>query len=124
MHRLHVTGTEELFLRSYFYKGEAWQKRYFLLDEDPVLPKGNKIVRNISSWGRWIDLLNGVNDTLIYFQDNRIDADSSFYSFDEDHYRLKFDTSFYPSGFRHIPLEKIGLMRLDKTDKERNLEIK
>ncbi|MCK5208918.1 MAG: hypothetical protein KAQ79_12880, partial [Cyclobacteriaceae bacterium] len=95
-----------------------------LLEDDPVLPKGNKFVRNISSGGRWIDLLNGVNDTLVYFQDNRIDADSSFYSFNEDNYRLKFDTSFYPSGFRPIPLEKIGLTRFGKNDSERNLEIK
>ena len=103
---------------------ERYPQLVHLLEDDPVLPKGNKFVRNISSGGRWIDLLNGVNDTLVYFQDNRIDADSSFYSFNEDNYRLKFDTSFYPSGFRPIPLEKIGLTRFGKNDSERILEIK
>ncbi|MCD6596265.1 MAG: right-handed parallel beta-helix repeat-containing protein, partial [Bacteroidales bacterium] len=87
-----------------------------LLDDDPVLPKGNRFVRNISSGGRWIDLMNGVNDTLVYFQDNQINLDSSFYSFDEDDFYLKFDARMYPAGFRPIPLGRIGLK--DQVNKE------
>ena len=95
---------------------EHYPQLVHLLEDDPVLPKGNKFIRNISSGGRWIDLLNGVNDTLVYFQDNRIDADSSFYSLNEDNGQLQFDTSFYPSDFQPIHFEKIGLTRFDKSD--------
>lgn len=95
-----------------------------LTDDDPVLPKGNRIVRNISSGGRWIDLLNGVNETLVYFEDNQIDADSSFYVFDMDNFQLKLDTSFYPPGFQHIPFEEIGLTRMSNEATKTIIEIK
>ncbi len=82
-----------------------------LLNDDPLLPKGNRIIRNISSGGRWIDLLNGVNDSLVYFQDNITNADPSFYTIDGDKLHLKQDSSFYPIGFHQIPTDKIGLKK-------------
>lgn len=81
-----------------------------LLEDEPVLPKGNRIIRNISSGGRWIDLLNGVNDSLVYFQDNMPDADSSFYSIKKGKLYLKSDPDLYPEGFQYIPLNKVGLI--------------
>ena len=84
----------------------------FLLEDSPVLPKGNKIVRNIQTGGQWIDLLNGMNDSIVYFQDNQINFDASFYTIDNNNaIQLKELNSLYPKGFQRIPVEMIGLKK-------------
>ncbi len=97
---------------------EPYSKRYpqlvKLLEDDPVLPKGNKFIRNISSGGTWIEMLNGVDNTLVYFQDNMIDMDDSFYSIESKKYQIKFNAKMYPPGFQNIPFDKIGIISKDK----------
>ncbi len=80
-----------------------------LLQDDPELPKGNRIIRNVSCGGRWLDLLNGVNDTLVYFDNNRIVSNCSFFSPDGDQVKITYDSSVFPVNFVEIPVQKIGI---------------
>jgi len=80
-----------------------------LLQDDPELPKGNIIILNMSCGGRWLDLLNGVSDTLVYFEDNRIVSDCSFFSPEGDPVKITYDSHTFPVDFKEIPVEKIGI---------------
>jgi len=80
-----------------------------VLQDNPELPKGNKIMRNVSCGGKWLDLLNGVNDTLVYFDQNRIVTDCSFFSPKGDPVKIVYDSTIFPDGFIRIPVEKIGV---------------
>lgn len=46
-----------------------------LYDDDPALPKNNRILRNVSYGGRWIDLYDGIGLDMVTVRDNVI-ADS------------------------------------------------
>ena len=46
-----------------------------IINDDPALPKGNRISNNISTGGRWLDLHNGLDFDLIDIKNNVI-ADS------------------------------------------------
>jgi len=82
-----------------------------ILDDEPVLPKGNRIIRNISSGGKWVEFLNDKTESLVYFEDNSIDVDRSILLDKNDMIRIKYDSKAIPSGFQHIPFEKIGVKR-------------
>lgn len=97
--------------------GTRYPELTTILEEDPVLPKGNKVMRNIQSGGRWIDLRNGVNDSIVYFQDNMINADSSFYKTDHNKIQFLEGEGLYPAGFQHIPIDLIGLIKEDRSER-------
>jgi len=85
-----------------------------LLDDEPVLPKGNRIIRNISSGGKWAELLNDKTEDLVYFEDNSIDVDRSILLDKDDMIQIKYDSKEIPSGFQQIPFGKIGLNKENK----------
>ena len=80
-----------------------------LLEDEPVLPKGNHIIRNISYRGKWIDLLNGVDDKLVVFKDNLINEDPGFIDLENGDFRIKEDSPVFKLGFKRLPLERIGI---------------
>jgi hypothetical protein len=49
-----------------------YPKLAILLDSDPAIPQGNVIIRNISYGGRWIDLFDGLDFSLVTVKDNLI----------------------------------------------------
>ncbi len=80
-----------------------------LLDDEPVLPKGNHIICNISYGGKWIDLLDGVDDKLVIFKNNLIGDNPGFIDAKNGDFRLKTDSPAFKLGFKPIPFEKIGI---------------
>ena len=80
-----------------------------ILHDEPALPKGNKIIRNICSGGKWIELHNAETEPLVYFLDNRVDVDKKFLLNDDDMIDIRYDLINLPPGFRPIPLAEIGL---------------
>ncbi|MBI5095570.1 MAG: right-handed parallel beta-helix repeat-containing protein [Candidatus Hydrogenedentes bacterium] len=82
-----------------------------LLDDEPVLAKGNKIIRNIRVGGKWLDLTDGLSETTPYltFQDNFTEGDPGFVNADKLDFRLKPDSPALSLGFKPIPVDKIGL---------------
>ncbi|MBL7102701.1 MAG: right-handed parallel beta-helix repeat-containing protein [Bacteroidales bacterium] len=51
---------------------EKYPKLLALYDDDPAVPKNNKVIRNVSFGGRFIDLYDGVNFEIIEVKNNLI----------------------------------------------------
>ncbi len=90
-----------------------WSTRYprlvNILQDDPGLPKGNIIRRNISVGGTWMQV-DGKAKPWIRFEDNLVDTDPRFVDREKGDFRLRDDSPAFRLGFRRIPLEKIGLV--------------
>jgi len=91
-----------------------------ILEDDPAVPKGNVVVRNICSGGRWLDL-QGVDREIVTLEDNLIEAEPGFVDRDKLDFRFPFrvprpvagaknrsDSPAHQFGFKPIPIEKIG----------------
>jgi parallel beta-helix repeat protein len=102
-------------LKATNHKKPPYSTRYpelvTLLDDEPAVPKGNTIVRNIRLGGRWLDLLNGLTDRIIKIEDNLTEGDPGLVAPEKLDFRLKDDSPAFKMGFKRIPAEKIGLYR-------------
>ena len=78
-------------------------------DDAPALPKGNKIIRNICSGGKWIEFHNAETEPLVYLLDNRPDVDKKLLINNDDMLKIEYDLINLPPGFRPIPLKEIGI---------------
>ena len=94
------------------YQSSLWASRYpklvNILDDDPLLPKGNVIARNICVGGKWATVVKEA-EPLVKFQDNLINQDPHFADAEHGNFQLKEDSPAWKLGFQRIPLEKIGL---------------
>lgn len=101
-------------LKAVNYNQPPYSKRYpqlvHILEDEPAKPKGNRIVRNISVGGRWLDLHN-VTEKEVHLQDNFTEGDPGFVDPAREDFRLKKDSPVWKLGFKPIPVEKIGLYR-------------
>ena len=99
-------------LRAVPYNKPPYSTRYpklvTILDNEPAVPKGNRIVRNLSFGGRWLEL-QGVKESWVYFQDNLIDTDPGFVDLEHLNFQLQENSPAYKIGFKRISIEKIGL---------------
>ncbi|GMW03833.1 MAG: hypothetical protein AMXMBFR84_49670 [Candidatus Hydrogenedentota bacterium] len=82
-----------------------------ILNDEPTLPKGNKIVRNISVGGKWLDLYDNLKEDIALFDSNMVDQDPHFVDMANGDFRLRDDSPAYQSGFKPIPYERIGLIQ-------------
>lgn len=109
-----------------------------LYDDEPAVPKYNKILRNVSCGGKWVDFLDGVDFALVQTKgnliagpdlgrisgkegerkvtaadltpDNRVmDGDPGFVDLKGGNFQLRDDSPAWQLGFQRIPIEKIGL---------------
>lgn len=78
-----------------------------ILEDDPAVPKGNIIRRNICSGGRWLDL-QGVDRNIVTIKDNLIEKAPGFVDPARKNFQLKDNSPAYKLGFKRIPIEKIG----------------
>ncbi|GBC94525.1 hypothetical protein HRbin16_00309 [bacterium HR16] len=101
-------------LKAVPYQKPPWSERYpelvNILNDEPAVPKGNKIVRNISVGGRWIDLYDNLTDKVITIRDNITEGDAGV-EVTPKGVRLRKDSPAFKIGFQPIPVEKIGLYR-------------
>ena len=81
-----------------------------ILEDDPAVPKGNVIRRNICFGGRWLDL-QGVDKSIVNIQDNLTEVDPCVLDPNNMNFQLKDSSPAYELGFRRIPVEKIGLLK-------------
>ncbi|HRP34020.1 MAG TPA: right-handed parallel beta-helix repeat-containing protein, partial [Agriterribacter sp.] len=96
-----------------------------LYQDEPALPKGNRIVNNISYKEPWLRLLYGIDLNMILAKDNLISDPEGVYNNDKDFIvkgnpgileynngaKIKLSPKAYAHGFKKIPFEKIGLKK-------------
>ncbi|NUQ64993.1 MAG: right-handed parallel beta-helix repeat-containing protein [Pirellulales bacterium] len=94
------------------YQQPPWSTRYpelaRILDENPPAPHGNRVVRNISVGGTWLNLEKAA-EPGVTFEDNLVDQDPHFVDADQRNFQLHPDSPAWQLGFRKIPIEQIGL---------------
>jgi len=63
--------------------------------------------------GRWLDLADGLNDTIVRVKDNLVDTDPHFVDMASGNFDLRDDSPAFELGFQRIPVERIGVYRDD-----------
>jgi len=99
------------------YREEPWVSRYpqlaGILDDEPALPKGNVVVRNIFCDADW-DEIEDIARPHVRIAGNFEAGDPGFADRARGDFRLKPDSPAWRMGFERIPLERIGLV-VDET---------
>ena len=99
-------------LREMPYKESPWKEHYprlvGMLEDEPQIPKYNRIAHNICWGGRWDEVNKNARPYLI-LENNLLDADPRFVDVQKQDFRLREDSPAWKLGFQRIPIEKIGL---------------
>lgn len=82
-----------------------------ILQDDPAVPKYNRILNNICVGGKWIEWLDGINDKIVEVRNNFTTGDPGFVNPEKGDFRLKPGAPALKLGFQPIPFNKIGLYR-------------
>ena len=100
-------------LKAMDYRQPPYSERYpellTLYEDDPAVAKGNRIVRNISVGGRWLDLRNGLTDQIVMLRDNLVDVDPHFVDRQHGNFALRADSPAWKLGFQPLPIDQMGL---------------
>jgi homoserine acetyltransferase len=112
----HATNdTIQTTLRAVPYNQPPYSTRYphlaSILEDEPGLPKYNRILRNICVGTNWIDWLDGLNETKVEVTDNLTAGDPGFVDRAKADFRLRPDSPALKLGFKPLPLEQIGLLQ-------------
>ena len=101
-------------LRAMNYQQPPYSLRYpelvGILEDEPVLPKGNRVLRNVFHGGVWLHFQDGVTEEIVDVRDNLTEGDPCFVDPANENYQLRDDSPAYALGFVRIPAEKIGLI--------------
>ena len=82
-----------------------------VLENEPLKPTGNVIVRNIHSGGKWLAVMKGMDLAWVKLEGNVTEGEAGFVDRAKGDFRLKADSPARETGFQPIPFEKIGLQR-------------
>lgn len=82
-----------------------------LLTDEPVLPKGNSVVHNICTGGKWLEITNDFDHGILDIRDNLVDTDPQFVDAAKGDWQLKPTSPAWKLGFKRIPFERIGNYR-------------
>jgi hypothetical protein len=112
-------GTLLARLKAVNYEYPPYSTRYpalaRILDDNPELPVGNVIARNISVRSDFLSLSRGRMpeeiQKLVTVKDNLTEGDPGLIAPEDGDFRLKSDSAVLKLGFKPIPVEKIGLYR-------------
>lgn len=99
-------------LKEFPYQDPLWRNRYpklvNILEDEPMKPKGNEVIRNISWGGEW-GWTEECAKPCVLFKDNLIDVDPMFTDSKRQDFRLRSSSPALALGFQPIPVEKMGL---------------
>jgi parallel beta-helix repeat protein len=79
-----------------------------ILENQPAVPKGNRIEKNIAFGGPWLELRRPLVDTVVEIRNNLTDGDPRFVDLHKGDFRLRNDSPAFRLGFQPIPMEMIG----------------
>jgi hypothetical protein len=80
------------------------------LDDEPALPRGNVVARNICVGGEWEDVEDAARP-LVKFEANLVGQDPRFMDAAHLDFRLRPDSPALKLGFQPIAAGEIGLYR-------------
>lgn len=83
---------------------------YYAVDTG-VPPEGNVIVHNVCWRGKWLDLRWKWENPKIEIRDNLVDSDPLFVNLERGDFRLRPESPAWKTGFKTIPVERIGIER-------------
>ncbi|MBC7808312.1 MAG: right-handed parallel beta-helix repeat-containing protein [Akkermansiaceae bacterium] len=96
------------------YQSEPWRSRYpellTLLQDDPMAPRGTRVVRNIAVGGKWSNIERAAIPYAV-MKDNFTEGDPRLADVAKGDFRLRKDSPAFKIGFKAIPIGKIGLYR-------------
>lgn len=91
---------------------EAYPELARILEGDPAMPLGNKVLRNASFGGRWLRL-QSVDEEWVTFEGNYVSEDAHEVDWMATGFRLPDGHPAFEQGFEPIPVERIGLLEDD-----------
>ncbi|OPZ06527.1 MAG: hypothetical protein BWZ10_02951 [candidate division BRC1 bacterium ADurb.BinA364] len=91
-----------------------WPELANILNDEPLVPKGNAIARNIHVGPQWLHEQPIAGDqpfdiSWVRMENNLTDRDPKLFDPANGDFRLAPDSPAWEMGFRPIPFEKIGL---------------
>jgi hypothetical protein len=94
------------------YQEEPWRTRFpqllAYLDDEPAVPKGNIVRRNIVWHCDRFDAFEEKARPHVLVQDNLVEQDPKFVDEANLNFQLREDSPAWALGFQRIPLEQIG----------------
>jgi hypothetical protein len=104
-------------LKGWPYQTPPWSTRYpslvNILEDEPALPKGNIVRRNISFGGKWLTAWGKAYSPLqrmISLEDNWTDENPGFVDLPHGSYRIREDSPVWATtGLDPLPLDRMGL---------------
>lgn len=90
---------------------EKYPQLKTVLTDEPAMPKYNCIETNIFCGGKWRELKNHLNDTIVCFKNNVIKDSCDFYKTNNNKIKIDFKNSIFLEGFKEIPVDEIGIMK-------------
>jgi len=95
------------------YRQSPWKEKYpqllTLLDDDPGVPKGNIVRRNVVRGGKWLDVEKKAKP-WIHFEDNRVDEKAELGDLGREDARPRADDPRLGARALGIPVDSIGLV--------------
>ncbi|MDB5330577.1 MAG: putative pectin lyase [Phycisphaerales bacterium] len=82
-----------------------------IVTDQPAIPKGNRIVRNVRAGGGFIDLPEGLGEKDLTLHANFGDGDPMLAAPEKMDFNPRPESPVWKTGFRAIPLEKIGVQK-------------
>ena len=93
------------------FQQPPWSTRYPELvnirNETPAAPRGNRILRNVSFGGTWLNLEKKAEPGA-FFENNLVDREPGFIDAAKLNFQLKPESPAWALGFKRIPIEQIG----------------
>lgn len=94
------------------YQGELWRSRYptlvDVLEDEPMVPKGNAVTRNICWRGSWDEIEDKARPHVM-IEDNLVGIDPLFVDEAAQDFALRDESPAYELGFQAISFDRIGL---------------
>ncbi len=80
-----------------------------LLNDEPAIAKNNCIEQNIFCGGKWRNLNDNLNDSIVCFKNNKVLKECGFYSISGNSIIINSKSDIFTDEFKKIPVEEIGI---------------